>query len=392
LPASTLPDPVAPERSARARTAVAARSEVDEGPIQLKDPAKGTVDIAEPDDLVVEAEIDWDDEAAAGTDGGDLDEVDRRGPRKPAAVPDQGVDRRSQPTRPAPRQAASGVPASPAQAARRRPATLEPGPGARVPDAETLPGTSDLARPRTARGPGRRPLVVLACVVMLVLGSLAWRTLRQRWADLPQVARIGQTEGIAALEEGKFDHAHQLLSAAKVAVDGLRGAVEGADEIRTAAAEAAIFANLLNDSLENLLDEAARKPEDWPYRFNTRYKGRAVIIDATITAAPDTPGSHGYELDYLVLAPGQGVQERRFARIDLSGFEAITKADRKVGHKVTFGARLAAFEYDAAAEGWVIRFEPETGVCIKHTKALESMGWPTASFHADEGPEGSDSP
>ena len=63
LPASPLPEPVAPERSARARKAIAARADVDEGPIELKDPAQVTVDIVEPDDLAVEAEIIWDDEA-----------------------------------------------------------------------------------------------------------------------------------------------------------------------------------------------------------------------------------------------------------------------------------------------------------------------------------------
>ena len=74
LPASPLPEPVAPERSARARTAIAARVEVDEGPVELKDPAQGTVDIAEPDDQALDAEIIWDDEPAAkaspSADGG----------------------------------------------------------------------------------------------------------------------------------------------------------------------------------------------------------------------------------------------------------------------------------------------------------------------------------
>ena len=64
LPASPLPEPVASERSARARTAIAARADVDEGPIKLKDPAQGTVNVVEPDDLAVEAEIIWDDEVA----------------------------------------------------------------------------------------------------------------------------------------------------------------------------------------------------------------------------------------------------------------------------------------------------------------------------------------
>ncbi len=419
LPASPLPEPVAvaPERSARARTAIAARADVAEGPIELKDPAQRTVDIVEPDDLAVEAEIIRDDEVAGeaspAPDGGARDDVDRAGPEKPAALTGQNINARSRPRRPSPRPAEPEVRASSApaestakpsprstpttgrpEAARRRQATtLDPGPGARLPLAETMAGTSDLAQPRTARGFGRRPLLVLACVALLALGAFAWTTWRQRWENLPQVVRIGRTEGIAALEEGKFDHANQLLSAAREAVDALGGAVEGAEEVRHAADEASILVNLLTDSLESLLDEAARtSPQAWADRFDTMYKGRAVVIDATITATPDTPGSNRYELDYLVLAAGQGAREQRYARIDLSGFEVITLADRKVGDQVVFGARLAAFQYGPEAKQWTIRFEPKSGVSIKHFKALESLGWPSGSSYPDDSPEGLDQP
>ncbi len=57
-----------------------------------------------------------------------------------------------------------------------------------------------------------------------------------------------------------------------------------------------------------------------------------------------------------------------------------------------FGARLSAFEYDSEAEGWVIRFEPNSGVSIKYYKALQSMGWPSGSSFPDDSPEGPDQP
>src|SRR5208337_3595912 len=133
LPASPLPEPVAPERPARARTASAARADVDEGPIELKDPAQVTVDIVEPDDLAVEAEIIWDDEVPASP-----------APAAPTAKPSPG---------------ATPTTGRPEAARRRQPTTLDPGPGARVPVAATRAGTSELAQPRTARGSGRRPLV-----------------------------------------------------------------------------------------------------------------------------------------------------------------------------------------------------------------------------------------
>ena len=82
--------------------------------------------------------------------------------------------------------------------------------------------------------------------------------------------------------------------------------------------------NLLSDTLESLLDEAARaSPQAWADRFDTLYKGRAVIIDATITATPDSAGSKRYELDYLVLLRA-GTREQRSCPHRLTGFEAIT--------------------------------------------------------------------
>ncbi len=253
-------------------------------------------------------------------------------------------------------------------------------------------GSSDLAPPRMARKLNQ-PLVVLACVVLLAVCVVGWRSWRNRREHLPQVAQLGLTEGLAALDEGNFDHAYQLLSEAKTAVDDLKGAVEGAEKIRHGADEAAIFVSLLTDPLENLLDEAARMtPQAWADKFDTYYRGRGVIISATITATPNTPGSSRYELDYLVLAPGQGAQEHRYARIDLTGFEAVTLAGYKEGDPVNFGAKLAAFEYDAEAKEWLIRFEPKTGIAIHHYKALETLGWPTDSSIPEANAEGQDQP
>jgi hypothetical protein len=214
------------------------------------------------------------------------------------------------------------------------------------------------------------------------------------------VAELGKTEGIPALEQGKFDKAYQLLSAAKEAVDSLGGAVEDADNIRHAADEASIFVDLVPDTLESLLDEAARTtPQAWADRFDNLYKGRAVIIDARIIATPESAGSNRYEMDYLVFAPGEGSNFRdpaggrpRYARIDLTGLEAITLAQPQVGHHVVFGARLASFRYDSDAEEWVIGVEPRSGISIKYTKALETLGWPSPSVLPEEAPDRREAP
>jgi hypothetical protein len=247
---------------------------------------------------------------------------------------------------------------------------------------------------RPAGRSSRRPLFIFLAVALMVVGTVAFRTWRNRRQELPRVAEIGKTEGIPALEEGKFDKAYQLLSAAKEAVDSLGGAVEDADKIRHAADEASIFVDLIPDTLENLLEEAARTtPQTWATRFDNIYKGRAVIIDARIIATPESPGSKRYELDYLVFPPGEGSNFRdpaggrpRYARIDLTGFEAITLAQPQVGNHVVFGARLASFQYDSDAEEWVIGLEPRSGISIRYSKALETLGWPSSSGLTDESP------
>jgi len=230
-------------------------------------------------------------------------------------------------------------------------------------------------------------------VAFLVVGTVAFRAWMSRRQDLPRVAEIGRTEGIPALEQGKFDKAYQLLSAAKEAVDSLGGAVEDADKIRHAADEAAIFVDLIPETLENLLDEAGRTtPQSWATRFDNLYKGRAVIIDARIISTPESAGSSRYGLDYLVFPPGEGSNFRdpaggrpRYARIDLTGFEAITLAQPQVGTHVVFGARLASFQYDSDAEEWVIGLDPKSGISIRYDKALETLGWPSSQALPEEG-------
>ncbi len=89
---------------------------------------------------------------------------------------------------------------------------------------------------------------------------------------------------------------------------------------------------------------------------------------------------------------GRELAEERYARIDLTGFEAITLAGHKEGDQVIFGSRLAAFQYDADAREWLIRLEPKSGVSITHYKALLSMGWPSGSAIPDTPPEETDQP
>jgi hypothetical protein len=224
---------------------------------------------------------------------------------------------------------------------------------------------------------------------VLVVGTVGWRFWRSYRQEFPLIVERGRTEGIPALEDGDFDRAYQLLSAAKTAVDGLGGAVEDAEEIRHAAEEAALFVDPA-PLLEDLLAEAGRtSPETWATRFDTLYKGRAVIIQSRIRAVAE--GSSGYQLWYRVFSPGEASTPRdggvpradRFADIDLAGFELLESARIPVEHDVCFGARLASFRYDSDQKHWVVRLEPKSGVFVVHRKALEAAGWPAPKATSD---------
>ena len=251
------------------------------------------------------------------------------------------------------------------------------------------------AGPRKKRRAGWRPLWVFAIVGVIVAGTVTFRTWRNLRQSYPQVAELGREQGIPALEAGEFDRAHQLLQPAKQAVNALGGQVEGADEIRSAADEAALYVALATVGLEEMLDEAAiaSNPAQWTSRFEDRHKGRGVVIDSRIASTPEGPKGR-YEIDYIVMPAEEsgdfragGARPSRSARIDFKGFELFELAQPKVGDRVVFGARLRSFEFDPDANAWVVRLEPASGLFVRFHKALESLGWPDEDAFADPGVE-----
>ncbi|MGO9600249.1 MAG: hypothetical protein ACLP7Q_19875 [Isosphaeraceae bacterium] len=405
LPASPLPEPVPPAKTA-ARPAAGGRKIVEEGPVELTDPTRVTVEVAGSPDRSDDVETQWEDGAEP--------ELSQDAPRRGG--------RETREPRPARRGGEPVVPAGDRPARDRLATTPNAGEvatagseAARLSEAAETPSRSAYPRPRPRRvgeldssgvavqsqpaddldsdsarllRPRRRPLWLVAGLILVVLAAVALRSWQHRRQDLPMVAATGWTEGITALEAGKFDHAHQLLSAAAEAVDALGGGVEHADEIRHAADEAALLVDLVSDTLESLLEEAARtSPQFWATRFDNIYKGRAVIIDASITATPENSRWNRFELDYLVLAAGESAQgDPRYARIDLSDFEAVTLARGKVGDRIVFGGRLDSFQYNTEAQEWLIRLSPQSGVLFTHQKALEALGWPSGLRNLDKEP------
>ncbi len=398
LPRSPLPFPPPPKRSESPRPGRTVEKLVEEEPVALSDPASVSVDLGGDERGDAGADIVWDDELpepapaprvarrkAVRTSEESVD-LGVAGPPAAAGATPTGGTSRSRRQRERPRTHSGGH-------RDRRTAATDDRLTRAAPEAAVAagPGKGELVleiKPASRKRLLHRLLVVL--VPVLVVATVAWRYREYVRQGYPLVAEKGRTEGIAALEAGEFDKANQILSAARTAVDRLGGAVEGADDIRQAADEAAIFVNLISVDLGELLGELGRLgKEAGESKFETLYKGRSIFVDTIVTAAPDGTDSSKYELAFRVLPPGEaGNREGRPDRVgvfDLTGFKLFEHGP-KVGSRVIFGATLESFEYDEALELWVFRFAPKSGVFITHTKALDSLHWRPESVPSAEEP------
>lgn len=376
LPRSPLPEPVSKETPREPRKVSAPlASEREDAPVAFSDPV---VVLPSGNDLDVDGEIEWVDEGLEeSSTGGAGEGRDQRPPEaRPKPSAKSGKSRKDVPVPDRDERPADKAPTRPRGAA---PAATPRKP---VPE-RAVPVIVQTPRERLVRWAIRRrhPLIFLA-VGLLVVGTVGYRLWRSRFQELPRIAELGRVEGLVALDSGKFDSAEQLLSEANRAVESLGGAVEGAVEIRQGAKEAAIITSLVPDSLESILANASADPKEWASRFGTLYKGRTIICDVHITAVPDASGAGGYEIDYRIFPATEG--SKRVGRISLSGFKLLEDPPRKLGDRVVFGARLASFALETESNEWVVGLEPESGVFMTHTKALQALGWPSVDELAPE--------
>jgi hypothetical protein len=349
LPRSPLPEPLAPASAKAPAPRQTSMGFGDE--LILADPPS-PAEIAEaraaqprprpqalpPGEAEPEAEIEW------------VDDVEPAGPATPADPP----PRKPKPAKP-----------KPVPAAVPRP---EPVPAGMVEIVER-PSLQEWARKR------RNPLI-FAAVTLVVVATIGVQ-LRKRWLDeLPRVAEIGRTEGLAKLDMGEFTVAKTLLAEAARAVNALGGQVEGADEIRQGAIEAALLADRCSEPLREVLERAEtyNPPDAWASYFDAIYKGRSVIIQARVTSIPD-PGrpDSRYDLDYRVYF-GNAATPRGKARLDLTGFRLIESARPSVGDVLTFGARLASLRVDridAVTGERLIELVPDSGSFITRPRVTE---------------------
>jgi DNA-directed RNA polymerase subunit RPC12/RpoP len=378
LPRSPLPQP--PQPAVKANAAGPRRDATSwevEGPV-LSDPPLGAYSVGRPPNAANEVEIEWEDEVVEESGPAPEEHPITPSASVPDPTPSVAATTRTTVNDPG---ASPTEPSRPPHETRVRRARSRQTPPANV----TLDQPSnrgkirvDLPETWTAWAIRRRNVLIFGLVLLMVGGTISLRLRRQRLAELPGIAEAGRIEGLVALDAGDFAKAKPILMRAARAVDEMGGEYEGAEEIRQGAREAALFSDLVPESLETILDEAASRDTqaDWEKHFGTLYRGRTIILDAHIAATPAEGTSKAYDLDYRIYF-GRGPKPTGRGRVDLSGLQLFELARPKLGDQVRFGARLKSISRDEAKGEWVITLEPESGSFITHESALSTLGWPS---------------
>ena len=196
---------------------------------------------------------------------------------------------------------------------------------------------------------------------------------------MPQLANLGRTEGITKLDDGKFDEAKQILTAAASAYDEMSDKTEEADIVRQAARESAIFADLASRPIEDILDSVAAGPNGHSDFVNLD-QGRSLIVESRVTKTPDQGGE--YDIDFRVAVGPGPAPARPLGRLDLNGLKLLNDLKPNVGDTILIGVRLKDLELQDGI--WWIRLENASGVMITHWKALNAIGWPVTERSKSE--------
>lgn len=166
------------------------------------------------------------------------------------------------------------------------------------------------------------------------------------------------------MAEGSFQLAVQELEAARQLHEQHPQALTVADGrwLKQRYREAALLAGLVRNSLQEVLLQAAsvRREEDWAVQFRDNYLGKVVIFDDIVHR--DAEGR-------CSLAVYEVRVGDRLARLELGELKLLQTLPLERPRRLIFGARLAGIAREAPG-GWVIRFQPDSGVLLTDEQAL----------------------
>jgi hypothetical protein len=166
--------------------------------------------------------------------------------------------------------------------------------------------------------------------------------------------------------QGQFHEAVRELDEALALHQKYSDSLSAADRKRLVQMhrEAHLFINLLSESLEDVLSQAAAEHDDaeWHAVFADRYQGRSVIFFAGIRR----DSSNRWALDYDVFV------RDKHARIDWENLQLLRNLPFDQSQRLLLGVRLASVEPEAGGT-WVVRLQPDSGVLLTNADALANI-------------------
>jgi len=217
--------------------------------------------------------------------------------------------------------------------------------------------------------PWRRPVVAAALTLLVVAVALTYLFVvlaRKGTTDVSLESHVAAAD--QALSEGRLRRAVEELAKARELALGRPDALP-ASQLRTLDQrhrETSLVADLLSESLGEILVRAARSNEDeWKAQFEKRYLGpgqaNAVVFDAEVRR--DAAGQ--YHLNWDLEA---GNEPARLEIGDLAVFHDLPLDEPR---RMLFGARLGRIAQEQNGV-WVVRFDPASGVLLTDPRVLSA--------------------
>jgi hypothetical protein len=163
-----------------------------------------------------------------------------------------------------------------------------------------------------------------------------------------------------ALSEGRLRQAVVELAKAREIALGRGDAVTRAElrHLDQRLREATLLADLLPESLEEILARAARVPdEEWNAQFEKRYRGPGQANAVVFETGVRRDGAGQYHIDWELRAGNEP------AMLEIDNLVFLHDLPLEQPRRLLFGARL-----ESIARGqngvWVVRFDPTSGVLL----------------------------
>jgi hypothetical protein len=203
-------------------------------------------------------------------------------------------------------------------------------------------------------------LVTVAIAALLII-------LHQKGEATPDL-RAHRLAADEAIRSGRLHHAAEELAIAQALALKQPGTLSPA-ELRSLTQqyrEISLLADLLSESLDEILLRASRLPEDeWKAQFQKRYLGpglaNAVVFDAEVRQI----GADQYRIDWELTAGNEP------ARLEIDGLQMLKELPLHEPRRLLFGARLGSIRREQNGV-WVVRFEPTSGVLLTDAVAVSA--------------------